>query len=266
MKNFLKIKLFKHTSRVRVYFYMISAFIIVLLLYFIFVVHYSRNFINTKIYYYYPDHYSSGIIQGGTLLSDDKFDNNYDFDTDSSFTKFVNNKVGFNKIDYIPDDLEKIESDYVLDIRGDSLYRKDANLALQNMAKDFYLIFKKKMVVVSAFRSYEYQVGIKSRGCSDLFCAKPGFSEHQTGLVLDLWEASTEKEFLSNKMLNAYYSWMQDNAYKYGFHNTYQKGPDVDGYVVEPWHWRYLGIDFATYLYENKLTISEFYQKYTENK
>jgi len=266
MKNFLKIKLFKHTSRIRIYFYLISIFIIILLFYFIFVVHKSRNFINTEIFYYYPDYYSSWIIQWIPTMFDAKVDNTYDFESDSSITKFVNNKIWFKKLDYIPDDLDKVASDYVLDIRGDSLYRKDANLALQNMAKDFYLIFKKKMLVVSAFRSYEYQVWIKSRWCSDLFCAKPGFSEHQTWLALDLWEASTEKEFLSNKMLTAYYLWMQDNAYKYWFHNTYQKWPDIDWYVVEPWHWRYLWIDLATYLYENKLTIAEFYEKYTENK
>jgi D-alanyl-D-alanine carboxypeptidase len=56
-----------------------------------------------------------------------------------------------------------------------------------------------------------------------------------------------------------YYVWLVQNAHLYGWHNTYQKWVAIDGYEVEPWHWRYLWEELATYLYENKITIAEYY-------
>ncbi|USN59532.1 MAG: D-alanyl-D-alanine carboxypeptidase family protein [Candidatus Peribacteria bacterium] len=64
---------------------------------------------------------------------------------------------------------------------------------------------------------------MKDRGCSDDLCAKAGYSEHQTGLAVDLWEASTDQEFLSQPKLQRYYDWLDTRAYLYGFTNTYQK-------------------------------------------
>jgi D-alanyl-D-alanine carboxypeptidase len=56
-----------------------------------------------------------------------------------------------------------------------------------------------------------------------------------------------------------FYAWLDDNAHLYGFHNTYQKGRDIDGYEIEPWHWRYLGAALATHLRENDMTFAQFY-------
>ena len=51
---------------------------------------------------------------------------------------------------------------------------------------------------------------------------------------------------------------MRAHAHEFGFTQSYQKGIDVDGYVVEPWHWRYVGVELAGYLWENKMTMSEY--------
>jgi D-alanyl-D-alanine carboxypeptidase len=59
--------------------------------------------------------------------------------------------------------------------------------------------------------------------------------------------------------LKKYYKWLDENAYKYGFHNTYQKWLEIDWYEIEPWHWRYMWVELATYLKDNNLTIAEFY-------
>jgi D-alanyl-D-alanine carboxypeptidase len=59
---------------------------------------------------------------------------------------------------------------------------------------------------------------------------------------------------------------MQQNAYKYGFNNSYQKWKQIDWYAVEPWHWRYVGIDFATYLWEKNISFWEFYNNYILKK
>jgi D-alanyl-D-alanine carboxypeptidase len=78
-------------------------------------------------------------------------------------------------------------------------------------------------------------------------------------LTVDIFEASTEYNWKNNKNLIKYYKWFNENAYKYGFHNTYQKWLIVDWYEIEPWHWRYLGRDLAKYLRDNNITIAEFY-------
>lgn len=182
-----------------------------------------------------------------------------DLKTDDSLTKFLNDKVSFNELSYIPSDLVFLTWSYVIDEKTNQKARKEAVDALVEMSNDFYKYFWKKISVVSAYRSYEYQKWIKDRGCSDLFCAKAWYSEHQSGLALDFFEATSNEEFLSKKHLKQYYVWLKNNAHKYWFHNSYQNGREVDGYAIEPWHWRYLWVDFATYLHDNDQTFAEYY-------
>lgn len=188
------------------------------------------------------------------------FINNLDLKTDNSLTKFVNSSVSFNNKAYVPKNLEKIWSDYVYDSKWwRQVLRKEANEALQKLAEAFYKKFNKKMTVVSAYRSYAYQKWIKDRWCPDNLCSKPGYSEHQSGLAMDFFEATTKSQFLSNPKLVKYFNWLNENANKFGFHNTYQKWLKIDGYAIEPWHWRYMWVELATYLKENNITIAEFY-------
>lgn len=187
--------------------------------------------------------------------------NIFDFKQDNSITKFVNNKVSFADIKYIPENLVSIKSDYITDSKWNSTLRKEANESLQKMWEDFYKTFWEKIIVVSAYRSYNYQVWIKSWGCPDNFCAKAGFSEHQSWLAFDLWETTSKKSFLSNKKLSAYFLWLNENAHKYGFHNTYQKWVLIDWYEEEPWHWRFLWVELANILKKEWETFAEYYTK-----
>lgn len=188
--------------------------------------------------------------------------NNLDLKTDSSLTKFVSSNIHFDDISYIPEDLVNISWDYIYDAKwGYQLLRKEAKDALDKMALDFYRAYEKKLVVVSSYRSYNYQKGIKNRGCPDNLCAKAWYSEHQSWLAIDLWEATTKNQFLSKAYLKDYFEWLNNNAYKYWFHNTYQKWLEVDTYEIEPWHWRYVWVELATYLHENSLTFAEYYNK-----
>ncbi len=253
--------LFNPIYRIRIYTYIFTAFLALYLISLIFVIHQNRYFIASKI-----NHINFIIEQ----VKDDEIINEYKvndniksssgYGDDDYITKFVNNKISFYNLSYVPKNLVKVSSDYVADIKWYQTLRTEANQALQQMAKDFFDKFSEKMVIVSAYRSYDYQVWIKSRWCSDLLCAKPWFSEHQTGLAVDLWEASTQKDFLNNSKFVSYFEWMKENAYKYGFHNTYQKWLDVDWYVVEPWHWRYLGVSLAKKLYDENITFAEYYK------
>lgn len=183
-----------------------------------------------------------------------------DLENDNSLTKFVNSKISFNSKSYIPSDLESISSEYVYDSKWWSqIVRKETNDSLQRLAEAFYNEFNKKLTVVSAYRSYAYQKWIKDRWCPDNLCAKAWYSEHQSGLAIDLFEATTNKEFLSKPNLKKYFDWLNENAYKYGFANTYQKWLEIDWYEIEPWHWRYMWVELATYLREKNITFAEYY-------
>lgn len=86
----------------------------------------------------------------------------------------------------------------------------------------------------------------------------PGASEHQIGISLDITSDTYS-------MLNEGFEdtdagrWLRDNSYKYGFILRYPKGKeDITGIIYEPWHFRYVGVEAATVIYENGLTLEEF--------
>jgi D-alanyl-D-alanine carboxypeptidase len=194
-------------------------------------------------------------------IKKDKIDRIYslDLDTDNSITKFVNSSVSFNNKKYIPENLIWFEGTNLIDTKWNWTLRLEALRALVELNKTFYDVFNKNIKVASSYRSYDYQQWIKEWWCPDNLCAKAGYSEHQSGLVVDLWETTTNSQFMSNRILATYYYWLNDNAHKYGFHNTYVKWLNIDWYEIEPWHWRYMWVELATYLKDNNLTIAEFY-------
>lgn len=185
----------------------------------------------------------------------------YDFYLDDSILKYIWPDVSFNRLDYVPIDLVNISSDYVLDTKWWQTLRLTAKRALDNLSRDFYNEFWVKISIVSAYRSYEYQKWIKDNWCSDLFCAKPWHSEHQSWLTFDIFEASDVDSFLWNPDYARYYGWLTQNAHKYGFTQSYRYGRNTDGYTVEPWHWRYVGINLATILKNEDITFTQFYNK-----
>ena len=173
------------------------------------------------------------------LLETNWYIDNLDLESDYSLYKFVSAKKSFNDVSYIPKDLESINNTYIYDAKWWSqLLRREANMALEKMWEEFNQEFNKVISVVSAYRSYNYQKWIKQRWCPDNLCAKAWFSEHQTGLAVDLWETTSEKQFKSNKNYLKYFEWLKENAHKFGFTNTYQKWLEIDTYEIEPWHWR----------------------------
>lgn len=125
------------------------------------------------------------------------------------------------------------------------------------------------LIINSSFRSYEeqdevYNEYLDSRGeeAANKIAAKAGFSEHQTGMAIDIQtygsNAKTFEEFDEFK-------WLQDNAHKYGFILRYPKDKEyLTGYEYESWHYRYVGIDVATYIYENNITFDEYYAYFVE--
>ncbi len=83
------------------------------------------------------------------------------------------------------------------------------------------------------------------------FAAKPGYSEHETGLAADI----NSKDGDSREL----YTWLEDNSYKYGFILRYpQEKEDITGIEYEPWHYRYVGTEAAEYIYHNDMTLEEY--------
>lgn len=208
--------------------------------------------------YIFIDDYERDIIR--TRINNEQALNSFDYKTDSSIKKYVDPNNSFNSLDYTPEWLERISSKYVYDTKWwIQKLRKVANDALQLLAEEFYKEFWIKLSVISSYRSYEYQLWIKNRGCSDNVCAKAWYSEHQLGLAVDLISVSSKSTWYNNQGLMVYYTWLKKNAYKYGFHNSYQKWILIDWYDIEPWHWRYLWVDLSKYLLDKDLTFAEFF-------
>lgn len=174
----------------------------------------------------------------------------------------------YNQLDstYEPNDLETISSSYSY---WGSL-RKEANDAFLKMVKDAAKE-KLKIINTSPYRSYEmqnklYNGYVKSDGkaAADRYSARPGYSEHQTGLAVDvLTPSSTLTTFKNTKE----FVWMKENSYKYGFILRYGEGMEyITGYMYEPWHYRYVGVDAAKTIYEENLTFEEYYYYYVKKE
>lgn len=175
---------------------------------------------------------------------------------DDDLHKFVSVGMPFHDLSYQPSDLVPLTSIESLRVQGERTLRKEASDQLIQLSLAFYETFHQPLLVVSAYRSYQYQKNQISEECKQTrYCAREGESEHQLGLAVDLWETTNEEKFLSS--YQTYYDRLKNNAHLYGFHQSYQKGKIIDGYAIEPRHWRYLGIDLATKLHERRMTFSE---------
>ncbi|WP_339196362.1 M15 family metallopeptidase [Solibacillus sp. FSL R5-0449] len=124
-----------------------------------------------------------------------------------------------------------------------------------------------ELVAFSGFRSYEYQQTLYDRyvkrdgkEAADRYSARPGYSEHQTGLAFDIGEKGREELWLTNEFGDTEAGqWLAQNAHKYGFILRYPKGKEeITGFMHESWHFRYLEGELATKVYEAGVTLEEY--------
>lgn len=116
------------------------------------------------------------------------------------------------------------------------------------------------LYIASGFRSYDYQAKLYQRYVdrdgkeeADTYSARPGHSEHQTGLAFDLNEVSDA--FIGTPEAE----WLASHAHEYGFIIRYPADKvEITGYKYEPWHVRYLGKDTAAAVYESGLCLEEY--------
>lgn len=152
-----------------------------------------------------------------------------------------------------------VNKTYGLPKTYDPKVNSEALSALKQMQADAKAIGL-NIPLVSGYRSYKtqeqlYNKYVKKDGekVANTYSAKPGHSEHQTGLAFDI--GSVEKSFANTTEAK----WIAENAHLYGFIVRYPNNKtDITGYIYEPWHVRYLGKETAKKVWESRLALEEY--------
>lgn len=202
---------------------------------------------------------------------------NYDFyenvvETDTSLGELMLiNKYNYLTNDYVIDDLVSVSTKYSWGEYGSQQIKSDVYDAFVDMAYEIYSSEGISLMVNSSYRSYDsqeevYETYKNSYGSyyADSVAARAGYSEHQSGYALDIFslDASSQSVFFESDA----YLWLKDNSYKFGFILRYPEDKEyLTGYSFESWHYRYVGIDVATYIYENDITFDEYYAYFIAN-
>lgn len=182
---------------------------------------------------------------------------------DFSYTMLVNKHYKL-KEEFIPSQLITIEKDYTSEkgIKANKKAMIYAKKMMKQAKKQGY-----QLIINSAYRSYQDQEEIVNTykelygdNYVEKYVLQAGFSEHQTGLGFDF--GSTDSKIFIN---SDEYKWMEENCYKYGFIHRFKSSyEDITGIKSEAWHYRYVGVKAAKYIYENDITLEEYYAKFLD--
>ena len=187
----------------------------------------------------------------------------FSIDEADSLWVVVNKLRPLNPIDYAPSDLVAPN----VPAAFDPLMRKEASEALEAMyaeASDAGVPFR----IQSSYRSYTTQLRVKANSVSrlgqtvsDQRSARAGYSEHQTGLAVDLTTPSGRCTLEACFADTPEGGWLADNAWRFGFILRYLEGKsDIHGYVFEPWHFRYVGPELAEEIHlQGNPTLEELF-------
>jgi D-alanyl-D-alanine carboxypeptidase len=150
-----------------------------------------------------------------------------------------------------------------LNLPGGGHMQPEAAASLQQMFADYHAQTGGQLTVVSPYRSYSTQVAVYNGWVSrlgqaqaDRQSARPGYSEHQTGLAVDI-DTAISQAFATTPPGR----WLAANSYKYGFIVRYPDGLEaVTGYEFEPWHFRYVGVVLSTEMHATGVqTLEQFF-------
>ena len=189
--------------------------------------------------------------------------------TNTKEAKYLNtfytlvNKYNYLRDDFVPNNLVEMttpyskEGIYLVEEARDNFYK------LVDKAKEEGLTIR----AISAYRGYTYQKRLYDKyveadgvNKADTYSARPGFSDHQTGLAIDVDNTISSFENFTN---TKEYQWMLDNSYKYGFILRYPNGKEsITTYQFESWHYRYVGLKLAKKIKASNLTFDEYFTRY----
>ena len=206
------------------------------------------------------------VTNVNTNIDNDFYNNDLDTDTSKGIL-MITNKFYKLKEDFSGLNLVKVNED-------DSMYGR--TYYLNEEAYDHF----KEMVsdarsvgldfgIYSAYRSYDTQVNLYNNyveqdgvELADTYSARAGYSEHQTGLAVDIKSRTMNTSYFEE---TNEYKWLKDNAHNYGFIIRYpEEFVYITGYQFEPWHYRYCGIEAATTIYNENITFDEYYEYYVK--
>ena len=182
------------------------------------------------------------------------------------------NKENFLDATYQINNLVSVGKVFKSSINGfideDILLEENAAKSFNEMIMDANKINSNVIVIPdSGYRSIQeqekvmkYYINLEGIENAKKRVAIPGTSEHHTGLAIDvaIFLNGVYKDDVTEE--EPVIKYLHDNCYKYGFILRYPKGKEkITGYNYEPWHFRYVGIDLAKYLFDNNLTLDEYY-------
>lgn len=203
------------------------------------------------------------VTQVNLNLDKDVYTNTSEVEDPNSLLVLVNKYSHLPK-NYKPEDLVYLDGAYGNQVPVRSVC-KDSFLELQEAAKNELNI---NLMPTTAYRSETFQKtlydkyvasdGVKK---ADTYSARPSYSEHQTGLAIDLKNTALKDIRLTDDNFN----WLSNNAYKYGFIIRFPENKEnITLYQFENWHIRYVGKDVAKIIYEENLTLEEYIDLYVK--
>jgi D-alanyl-D-alanine carboxypeptidase len=167
---------------------------------------------------------------------------------------------------YIPPDLVLVETPTCLEMEEVRKMRREASAALTELfraaaGEGFTLVAR------SGYRAYRTQEALynnyvftQGQEYADRYSARPGTSEHQTGLVMDITSPEMNYQLEESFGETPAGMWVAANAHRFGFIIRYPRGKEgITGYAYEPWHLRYVKPALAGRLHSLGLTLEEFF-------
>lgn len=200
------------------------------------------------------------ITDVNSNLDKTKYEDTEKTNIDDNYLMLVN-KYYYLTEDYTPSDLVTLTAKY----------NTGVNSKMRKVAADYFMKMSDAATLdnitiknASGYRSYSYQVKLYNnyverdgKKAADTYSARPGFSEHQTGLTSDINQIDNSFENTDA------FRWLQKHAHEYGFILRFPKDKeDVTGYQYEPWHYRYVGVKAAKQIHDENLTLEEYYAYY----
>lgn len=194
------------------------------------------------------------------------YNETFESNTEDDYLVLVNKFYYLNK-DYERNDIQNISLAY-------SYHGNSASTIVieqfEKMRDDVEEKLGVRLMVNSSYRSYKDQEEVYnnfkniSLQYADSYAARPGHSEHQTGLSIDI--TSLEHPNINEFKESTEYAWLKENCHKYGFILRYPENKEhITGYNTESWHFRYVGEKVAKQIYEENITFDEYYAYYIAN-
>ena len=224
---------------------------------------------NNNIKRYQDYHKLNGNLSVDDVVTRVNLNLDLPYYTNTKEAKYLNtfytlvNKYNYLRDDFVPNNLVEMttpyskEGIYLVEEARDNFYK------LVDKAKEEGLTIR----AISAYRGYTYQKRLYDKyveadgvNKADTYSARPGFSDHQTGLAIDVDNTISSFENFTN---TKEYQWMLDNSYKYGFILRYPSGKEsITTYQFESWHYRYVGLKLAKKIKASNLTFDEYFTRY----